>query len=230
MSSGAFMSTLRGLAPQIEKATGDHIRIVAGPSMGATPEAIPNRLMRHETADVVILARAALDDLAAKKLVDPDSRTDLVRSRIAMAVKAGAPKPDISTLDAFKKTLLKAKSAAWSDSASGVYLSTQLFKRMGIEAEMTAKGRMIPARPVGEVVASGQYEIGFQQFSELKPVPGITIVGPLPEGAQQITIFSAGVASSSKQPKKAQALIAYLTSRAAAPAIRKAGLDPAKAP
>ncbi len=126
----AFSPALRDLAPEFERATGNKIVTVSGASMGETPEAISNRLRRGEPADVVIMVSYALDKLIAEGKVLPDTRVDLVRSGIAMAVRAGAPKPDISSVEAFKHTLLAAKSITYSDSASGVYLSTELFPRL----------------------------------------------------------------------------------------------------
>ena len=108
-------------------------------------------------------------------------------------MKAGAPRPDISTVEGLKRALLAAKSIAYSDSASGVYIQNEMFKRLGIEDQVKGKARMIPAIPVGEVVAHGEAEIGFQQISELKPIKGIDLVGPLPPQVQQYTVFSAGV-------------------------------------
>ncbi len=122
----------------------------------------------------------ALGDLVKQGKVVADSRVDLAESGIGVVVRAGAPKPDISTVDALKRALLAAKSVAYSDSASGVYISHEMFKKMGIEAEMAGKARMIPAEPVGAVVARGEAEIGFQQISELKPIKGIELVGPAP--------------------------------------------------
>ena len=145
-----------------------------------------------------------------------------------MAVKAGAPKPDISSVDALKRTLLAAKSIAYSDSASGVYLSTELFPKLGIWDQIKSKTRKIEADPVGGVVAKGEAEIGFQQISELRPVKGIDIVGVLPPGAQTVTVFAAGIPTTSKQPDAAKALIEWLASAAAYPAIKKSGLEPAK--
>jgi molybdate transport system substrate-binding protein len=196
--------------------------------MGSTPQAIPARLARREKADVVILAREALDRLAASGQVDPGSVTDLVRSRIAVAVRVGAPTPDISSVDALKRTLLAARSVAYSDSASGVYLSTQLFPRLGISEQMAGKARMIAATPVGEIVARGEAEIGFQQLSELKPVHGITIVGFIPEEVQKVTRFSAGMVTYSTRRAEAARLIAFLASPRAYREIRQAGLEPAE--
>jgi len=143
-----------------------------------------------------------------------------------MAVKSGAPKPDISSVDALKRTLLAAKSVAYSDSASGVYISTEMFQKLGIAAEMKDKARAIPAEPVGGVVARGDAELGFQQISELKPVAGIDIVGQLPPEVQKITVFSAGIAAVSKEPEAGKALIKFLGSAAAAPVIINSGMEP----
>jgi molybdate transport system substrate-binding protein len=143
-------------------------------------------------------------------------------------VKAGAPKPDISTLEALKRTLLAAKSIAYSDSASGVYLSTELFPKLGIADRIKSKCRKIEADPVGGVVASGEVEIGFQQISELRPVKGIDIVGELPPGAQRVIVFAAAIPTTSKHLEAAKALIQWLASPVAYAAIKKSGLEPVK--
>jgi molybdate transport system substrate-binding protein len=199
--------------------------------MGKAPDSIPSRLQRGEAVDVVILAAGALEELIKQGKLVPGSRLDLVRSSIGAAVRAGAPKPDIGTVDALKRTLLAAKSIAYSDSASGVYLSQEMFQRLGIADQIRAKCKRIASEPVGAVVARGDAEIGFQQISELLPVPGIDYVGPLPREVQKVTVFSAGVAVGAKQPNAARALIKFLASPAAAPTIRKTGLEPiAQAP
>ncbi len=227
MVSGAFEHTLRKLAPEYERRSGVHLVIVTGPSMGATYNAIPNRLGRNEPADVVILARESLDRLAGAGKVRPESVRDLVLSPIAMAVKAGAPVPDISTPEALRDTLLRARSVAYSDSASGVYISTQLFPRLGIADAMTGKARKIEATPVGLIVARGEAEIGFQQLSELKPIAGIRIVGLLPADLQKVTRFSAGTVTLSAQPEQGRAFIAFLRSRYAHRIATESGLQPA---
>jgi molybdate transport system substrate-binding protein len=226
MSSGGFAAAYKNLAAEFEADTKNTIVNSWGPSMGDTPQAIPNRIARGEPVDVVIIVSEALDGLIKQDKVIADSRVDLARSGIAMAVRKGVAKPDISSLDALKRTLLEAKSIAYSDSASGVYLSTVLFKRLGIADQIKDKSRMIPADPVGGVVASGEYEIGFQQLSELMPVSGIDIVGPLPPEAQKMTVFSAGIAMGAKEPQAAAALITFLSSLAAADAITKSGMEP----
>jgi molybdate transport system substrate-binding protein len=226
MTSGAFTAAYLQLIPQFERATGDKIVTAYGASMGNAPDSIPSRLERGEPADVVILAAAALDDLIKQGKVAAGSRVDLVRSSIGIAVRAGAPKPDISSVDSLKRTLLEAKSIAYSASASGVYLSHEMFQRLGIAEQITAKCKRISKEPVGAVVARGEAEIGFQQISELLPVAGIEYVGPLPSEVQRITVFSAGIAAGAKQPDAARALIKYFASAAAAPVITKTGLEP----
>ena len=216
--SGGFSAAYDKLVPQFERATGHKVVTERGPSMGETPQAIPNRLARGEAADVVIMVGYALGGLIDKGFVVAASRADLAWSPIAMAVKAGAPKPDISTVDAFKRALLNAKSIAYSDSASGVYLSTEAFKRIGVFDQIKDKARKIPAEPVAKVVARGEAEIGFQPVSELRPYPGIDIVGPIPAELQVVN------AAKAKEPEAAKALIAYLVSPAARPTIEESGM------
>ena len=228
VTSGAFTAAYLKLVPDYERATHNKLVTEYGPSMGTTHNAIPLRLERGEAIDVVIMAAPALGDLIKQGKVRAGSQVDLVQSVIGMAVKAGARKPDISTIDALKRTLLAAKSLAYSDSASGVYLSTELFPKLGIADQIRGKSRKIEADPVGEAVARGEIEIGFQQISELRPVKGIDIVGPLPPGAQRVTVFAAGIPATSKHPAEAKALIDWLASPAAYSAIKESGLEPAK--
>lgn len=230
MSSGGFAAPYKLLAPKFEKQTGIHIDSVWGPSMGVTPGAIPVRLARGEPADVVIMVRSELDVLAKEALVIEGSQMNLVRSRIGMAVRAGASVPDISTVAALRRTLLRAKSVAYSDSASGVYVANGLYRKLGIEKELAIKSRKIPATPVGEVVARGKAQVGFQQMSELKPVQGITIVGPIPDEVQKVTIFAAGIVAKSTRPAQARALILFLASSASCPVIKASALEPIACP
>jgi molybdate transport system substrate-binding protein len=226
MISGGLTAAFKALVPVFEKETGNTVLVAYGPSMGTTTNAIPVRLERGEPADVLIMVGYALTDLGKKGKVIPGTEVELVKSPIGVAVKAGAPKPDISSADAVKRALLAAKTIAYSDSASGVYVSTEMFKKLGIEKEMEGKARKIPATPVGEIVAKGDAELGFQQISELKPVAGIDIIGPLPDPLQQITIFSAGIATGSKEPDAGKALIKFLNSPVARDEIVKSGMDP----
>jgi len=228
VTSGAFTAAYLELVPQFERATGHKIVTAFGPSMGNSPDAIPNRLRRGDPIDVVILAASALDGLIADGKVVRGSRVDLVRSSIGMAVRSGAPKPDISTLEAFTKTVMAARSLAFSSSASGVYFFSELFPRLGIVDAMRAKSKMVDSGPAGALVARGEAEIAFQQISELLPVAGIDYVGPLPEEAQRVTVFAAGIVAGARTPAAAKALLEFLASPAADGAIRKSGLEPAR--
>jgi molybdate transport system substrate-binding protein len=146
---------------------------------------------------------------------------------MGMAVRAGAPKPDISSADALKQTLLQAKSIAYSASVSGDYLTTELVQRLGIAEQVLSRSRRIEGgERVGAVVARGEAEIGFQQISELLPVPGIEHITPLPPELQKVSVFSAGVTANSKDPHAARLLIKFLASPDAAEAITKSGLEP----
>jgi molybdate transport system substrate-binding protein len=226
VSSGGFAAAYRVLAPEFERQTGNTLVTGWGPSMGTTQDAVPARLARREPIDVLIMVGYALGKLVEQGSVVADSRADLARSGIGVVVRAGAPRPDISSVDALRRTLLNAKSIAYSDSASGVYIQNEMFKRMGIAEQMATKARMIPAEPVGAVVARGETEIGFQQMSELKPIAGIDLVGPLPPEIQQITVFSAGLVAGSREPDAGKALIQFLASPFAASAITESGMEP----
>jgi molybdate transport system substrate-binding protein len=226
MISGGLTAAFNALVPEFERLTGNKVLAAYGPSMGTTVNAIPIRLERGEPADVLIMVGYALGDLVRQGKVIADSRVDLVKSPIGIAVRSGAPKPDISSADAVKRALLAAKSIAYSDSASGVYVSTELFQRLGVADAMKDKARKIPAEPVAGVVARGDAEIGFQQISEMLPVQGVDIVGPLPPELQKITVFSAGIVTTSEEPDAGHALITFLASPAARAAIVRSGLEP----
>src|SRR3984893_16292803 len=230
MISSGFRAAYEELVPEFERKTGHTIVTVYGGSIGNAPSTIPNRLQSGESADVVILATSALEELVEKHKVIPGTRVDLARSLIAMAVRAGAQKPDISTLEGLKRTLLTAKSIAYSGSTSGVYLSTELFPRLGIADEIRSKCRRIDTGVVGTDIARGDAEIGFQQLSELLPIAGIDIVGTIPPEAQKITTFSGGVAANSKQPEIAKQFLQFLASPEAAAAIKKNGMQPVLEP
>src|SRR4051812_48250167 len=155
MISGGLTAAYKARIPEYERASGNTVVTAYGPSMGTTTNAIPVRLERGEPVDVLILVGYALDDLIRKGKASADSKVDLVRSPIGIAVKSGAPKPDIGSVDALKRALLAARTIAYSDSASGVYVSTEMFAKLGIADEMKGKARMVPATPVGEIVAHG---------------------------------------------------------------------------
>jgi molybdate transport system substrate-binding protein len=230
MISAGFYQVYAELGPAFERATGHRLVTTRGPSMGDSPEAIPTRLARGETADVVILDGGAADELAKRGIVRGGSKIDLAKSQIGMVVRAGAAKPNISSVDAFKRTLLDAASIAYSDSGSGTYLSTELFAKLGVADQVARKSRKVRGPPSGEpvaaVVARGEAEIGFQQVSELIHVPGVTFVGPLPAELQPGFSFAGAITSAARQPDAALALLRFLASPDAAPTILKNGLTP----
>ncbi|WP_233238200.1 extracellular solute-binding protein [Bordetella sp. LUAb4] len=228
VTSGGFTAAYKALGPKWSKATGNTLKTQLGPSMGKSDEAIPNRLARGEKVDVVIMVGYALDDLIKQGKVIPASRVELADSRIGMVVRAGQPKPNIATMDAFKKTLLAAQSVAYSDSASGVYIENEMYKKMGIQDELKPKSTRVQKTPVAEMVAEGKYQIGFQQVAELLPVKGVTFVGRIPEDAQSVTRFAAGIPVDAPHPKEAAALLKYLSSNDVQPTVRKTGLDSIK--
>jgi molybdate transport system substrate-binding protein len=230
MISAGFYGVYSELGQAFERASGHHLVTTRGPSMGDSPEAIPARLVRGEAADVVILDGGAADELGEQGLVRADSKIVLARSLIGMVVRAGAEKPDIGSVEAFRSTLLAAKSIAYSDSGSGTYLSTMLFPTLGIADQIASKSRKVRGPPSGEpvagVVARGEAEIGFQQVSELIHVPGIIFVGTIPAELQPMIFFAGALARTVQQPEAASALIRFLASAEAAPVILKAGLMP----
>jgi molybdate transport system substrate-binding protein len=219
MLSAAFKEAYLELVPAFERATGHKVTSLWVPSVQ-----MMTRLAGGETVDLVILSAAALEDLRGAGIVG--DRHDLARSGIGVAVRTGAPRPDISSGEAVKRAVLAAKSIVYSTGPSGIYL-IGLFRRMGIEGQIQGKIRQVQGEPAGGVVARGEAELGFQQMSELLPVPGIDIVGPLPPDIQQITVFSAGLHVSAAAPEAARALVRHLKAPAAAPVIRKAGMEPA---
>src|SRR5712672_53651 len=220
MISAGFYRVYAELGPAFERASGHRLVTTRGPSMGDSPEAIPTRLARGETADVVILDGGAADELGRRGLVRAGSKVELARSLVGMVVRAGATKPDIGSVETFRSTLLAAKSIAYSDSGSGTYLATTLFARLGVADQVAGKSRKVRGPPSGEpvaaVVARGEAEIGFQQVSELIHVAGITLVGTLPAEVQPTTVFAGVLANTVRQPAAANALIRFLASPAAA--------------
>ena len=226
-SSGGFAAALRALAPGFEQRTGHTLVLAWGPSMGETAGAIPKRLARAEPLDVVIMVGDALDQLIAQGKVNDAEHRLLAVSTIAAVVPAGAPHPDVSTLDGLQQALFRARAIAYSDSASGEYLSKVLFPRLDKDDQIKRKSRMIPAEPVGQVVARGEADLGFQQLSEVQAVAGIDIVGEIASDVQLLTRYSAGIVANSKEQAAAKALIEYLASPEVAPVIRRTGLTPA---
>jgi molybdate transport system substrate-binding protein len=230
MSSGGFTAAYEALSTTFTAQTGIALNTVHGASMGGAASSIPSRLDRGEAADVVILAREGIDLLVATGRVVPDSPVDLAASLVGMVVRDGATVPDIQTLDDFTRTLLETESVAFSASASGTYLATVLFPRLGIAEQMALKSTRVVGERVGTVVARGDAALGFQQVSELLPIQGITYVGPIPDEAQKVTMFSAGVTTHAVAPGAARRLIAFLASPSAAPIIARTGMTPQTEP
>jgi len=231
MISAGFYHVYAELGPAFERASGHHLVTTRGPSMGDSPEAIPARLTRGEAADVVILDGGAADSLAIRGLVRADSKVTLARSLIGMVVRPGAAKPDIGSVEAFKATLLAAKSIACSDSGSGTYLTTQLFAKLGIADQVLPKSRRIRGPPSGEpvaaVVARGEAEIGFQQVSELMHVAGVDYVGTIPAELQPGFTFAGALTRKAQDVEAATALLRFLNSPEANAVKTNAGLTPA---
>ena len=218
MSSLAIREAYLELVPQFEKQSG-HKVLTEWVGMAD----MKKRLQAGEIVDLVSGSAAAIDELIQARKLAP-GRMDLATSSATVAVRAGAKRPDISSAEALKRALLAAKSIGYSSGPSGVYLAG-VFKRMGI-----AEGKTVqtpPGTPVGPLIARGEVEIGFQQLSELLPTKGIEIIGPLPAELQLVTMFSFGLHAGAKQAQAAKALVRFLTSPAAAPVLKKKGLDPA---
>ena len=219
MLSAAFKEADLELLPAFERDSGHKVENVMVPSVQ-----MMSRLKGGEIVDLVILSAASLEELRNTGIVT--DRTDLAKSGIGVAVKSGAPRPDISSGEAVKRAVLAAKGIAYSTGPSGLYL-VGLFQRMGIAEEIKHKVTQTLGQPSGGVVARGEAEIAFQQVSELLPVPGIELVGPLPPDIQEITVFSAGLHAKAPAPDAARSLVKFLKAPQAAPVIRNKGMEPA---
>ncbi|MCT9127036.1 substrate-binding domain-containing protein [Cupriavidus gilardii] len=228
VTSGGFTAAYKLLVPLFEQATGHRVISAYGASMGNAADAIPNRLARGERFDIVILADSGLAALQREGRVQPDSRVDLGRSLIGAVVRKGtAPRPDVSTVEGLRQALLDARSIAYSASASGTYLSTELFQRLGVAEQVKGKAHRILSERVGAVVLRGDADLGFQQVSELLPFTQLDFLGPIAAEAQQRVFFSAGLTADAREPEAARQLIQFLASPAAAPIVRITGLEPA---
>jgi molybdate transport system substrate-binding protein len=220
LSTQATEDAYRELVPLFEQASGHKVTTIFTGTLD-----VQKRIAAGEAYDLIIMAGPAIDDFIKSGKVVPGSRTDLARSGVGVAVRAGAPKPDISSTEALKKTLLSAKSIGYSTGPSGVYLA-KLFQRLGVADAVKPKLKQTPTGVfVGGLVASGEAEIGFQQVSELSHFPGVDFVGPLPTEVQEITVFSSGLQVGAKQAEAANAWVKFLTAPAAAPAFTKRGLQ-----
>ncbi len=221
MASAAVKEVVLDLIPPFEQSSRHKITTI-----WAGTEAITKRISGGEVVDIVLIAAPNIDKLISEGRLVAGSRADVAKSGIGVAVRAGLPKPDISSGEAVKKAVLAAKSVAYSSGPSGFYLA-ELFKRMGIADQIKDKVKQTPSGvQVGEVVARGEADLGFQQVSELVHLKGIDYLGPLPADIQHITVFSAGLHPAATAPGAAKALIKFLTGPEAAPIIRKSGMEP----
>jgi molybdate transport system substrate-binding protein len=221
LSTQAAEQAYRELVPQFEAATGHKVSTVFTGTLD-----VQKRIGAGEMYDLIIMAGPAIDDFIKAGRVVPGTRVDLVKSGVGVAVPAGAAKPDISTTEALKKTLVAAKSIGYSTGPSGVYM-LGLLQRLGVADIVKPKLKQTPTGVfVGTIVANHEVEIGFQQVSEFVHFPGVDYVGPLPAEVQEVTVFSAGVQVGAKEAEAAKAWVRFLTAPAAAPVYRKMGLEP----
>jgi molybdate transport system substrate-binding protein len=225
LTSVALTSALDELRPQFERATGHKLTI--GYSLIAD---IRKRILEGESADVIILSRPVMDELQKQdKFAGGGTITNVAGTAVSVAARAGAPKPDLSSVDTFKRSLLAAKSIVYADpakgGASGVYFA-RVLDRLGIAEQMKPKTILVPGAQAAEVVAKGEAELGVAQASEIVPVAGAHLVGPLPGEYASMTVFSAGIGAGSKAEEAARSLIQFLTGPAAAPVFKSKGFEP----
>jgi molybdate transport system substrate-binding protein len=221
MCSNGIKEVLLELVPMFERTTGNKVVVTYDSTNN-----IQNQIKNGAKPDLIIVTDEAIDNLIKQGKVVAGSRVDLARSRIGIAVRSGAPKPDIRTAEALKKSLLAAKSIANSKSGiSGLHFLS-VIERLGIAAQVKPKIVEVESGPVGVFIVNGKAEMGLQQMSELLPVAGIDIVGPLPGDLQKITMFSAGLSSTAKDAAAAKALVKFLSADSALPVIKKKGMEP----
>ncbi|MBM3773215.1 MAG: ABC transporter substrate-binding protein [Acidimicrobiia bacterium] len=226
MTSGGLAAPHLALVAAFERTTGYKV-VTLATSAGIGQDAIVARVRRGEPVDVFMNSDQSIRELIDDGVLARRSRVPIARSGIGVAVRKGAPKPDISTVDALKTALLNAKSIAYSAQVSGIYLSTELFPRLGIADQVKSKSQRVERERVGAVIARGEAEIGFQQISELLPIEGIEYLGPLPAEAQRITLFSAGVSAKSAHPAAARAFAQFFLSPEGLAMLKKYGMEPA---
>ena len=223
--SGGFEPAYRRLLPEFERATGIKITTGSGSSQGTGPQTIAAQLARGVAADVVILSREGLDELVGAKRIVPGTDVDLARTPIGVAVRAGAPKPEVGTVDAFRRILLDAKVIAVPASTSGIFLVDEIFPRLGVTGKIDVK---VTPRGAGSaaMVASGEAKIALLPVSEIFAAAGVDFAGTIAEEIQLNQVFSAAVVAGSAEVEAANRLIAFLASKRAAAAIGASGMEP----
>ena len=222
MTSGGFAAPLAEVLPEFEKVSGISVEVARGGSQGSGPDTIRAQLHRKVPADMVIMSREGLNDLIAEGMIVAHSDVDLASTPLGLSVRAGAPKPDISTLDVFRRTLLSARSVTFPASTSGIYLTRTVFPRLGIASEMAAKSSNAGVA----AVARGDAEIAIQPESELLHAPGTDFVGLLPAQVQFVSIFSTALVAGSDNAAAARQLVKFLSSSKANGAMRDSGMSP----
>jgi len=230
ITSGGFSAAYRAALPEFERTAGITVTTTSGASQGNGPNTIGAQLRRGVPADVVIMSREGLNDLIKENLIAVGSDVNLAQTPLGVAIKAGAPKPDLSSGEAFKQTLLRAKSITFPSSTTGIFLATTLFPRFGIADQLASKTTSAGVA----AVARGEAELAIQPVSELVHVDGVEFAGTLPSDAQFISVFAAAVVANSPHADAARRLIAYLASDRATPAITNSGMErpvsPARVP
>jgi molybdate transport system substrate-binding protein len=225
LTAGAFKQVLLALVPDFERTSG-HKVTVENDTVGA----LTKRIAGGEAFDLAVLTPKAVDDLAKEGKFAAGSRANLAQVGVGVVVKDGTPKPDIGSVAAFKQALRAAKSVAYIDPAaggsSGIYVAG-LLDKLGIAAEVKPKAKLIPGGAVAEHVAKGEAELGIHQISEILPVKGVTLVGPLPAEIQNYTVYAAGIGAHAKESDAAKALIKALSGPAAAEVLKSKGMEPA---
>jgi len=225
LTAGAFKQVVLALVPEFEKQTGNKV-VVDNDTAGG----LKKRIESGEAFDVAVITPAVIDELAGAGKIAAGSRVNLASVSIGVVVKEGAPKPDVSTVDAFKRALLEAKSVAYIDPASGgssgIYID-KLLERLGIADQVRPKAKFKKGGYVADLIVSGEAELGLHQISEILPVKGAALVGPIPKEIQNTTTYAAGLSASPQNKDAAQALIKMFSGPAAATVLKSKGMEPA---
>ena len=225
LTAGAFKQVVLALVPDFEKQSGHKVIVDNG-----TAGQLKKRIEGGEAFDVAVITPAVVDELTAKGKLTPGSRVNLASVGVGVVVKEGAPKPDVGTVDAFKRALLSAKSVAYIDPASGgssgIYID-KLLERLGIADQVRPKAKLKKGGHVADLIVSGEAELGLHQISEIVPVKGAVLVGPLPKEIQNTTTYAAGLSATAKDKSAAEALIKAFSGPAAAAVLKSKGMQPA---
>ncbi len=223
--SGGFTGAYEQLLPEFEWTSGIKVTTRSGASQGLGPQTIAAQLARGVPADVVVLSREGLSELMAANRIIPGTDVDLARVPLGVAVRAGTLKPDMSTVDAFKKVLLRAKTVAVPGSTSGIWLRTDLFPRLGIAEKINVEAKSRGTQAT-ETVAAGGADFAVMPVSEILHAVGVDFAGSLPPEIQFVQVFSAAVVAGSKEIESSKRLIEFLASGRASKTIRKSGMEP----